>query len=66
MYKIDMKYGNLNRKIYINSIFKHLLASNSAESLFSKFSKGYKILRDSLDVYFSQIFPNISKKSVVS
>ena len=28
MYKIDKKYGNLNSKIYINSNFEHLLASN--------------------------------------
>ena len=50
MYKIDKKYGNLNRKIYINSIFEHLLESNFAESLFLKSSNGNTMLRDSLDV----------------
>ena len=62
MYKIDKKYGNLNRKIYINSNFEHLLASNFAESLFLKFSNGFKILRDPLDVYFSLILPEIFEK----
>ena len=62
MYKIDKKYGNLKRKIYINSIFEYLLALNFTESLFVKFSNGYKILRNSLHVYFSQIFPKISEK----
>ena len=66
MYEVYKKYGNLNRKIYINSIFEQLLTSNFAESLFLKFSNGYKILRDSLDVYFSHIFSKISQKSVVS
>ena len=40
MYKIDKKYGNLNRKIYINSIFEYLLSSNFTKSLFFKFSNG--------------------------
>ena len=31
-----MKYGNLNKKIYIDSNFKHLLESNFTESLFLK------------------------------
>ena len=62
MYKVDKKYGNLYRKIYINSIFEHLLASNFAASLFLKFSNGQKILRDSSDVYFSQSFPKISEE----
>ena len=64
MYKIDKKYGNLNRKTYIDSNFKHLLASNFTESLF--LNNAYKILHDRLDVYFRQIFSKISKKSVVS
>ena len=33
MYKIDKKYGNLNRKIYIDLNLEHLLASNFTESL---------------------------------
>ena len=53
MCKIDKKYRNLNGKIYINSNFEHLLASNFAKSLFP------------LDVYFSQIFPKISEKKVL-
>ena len=31
MYKIDQKYGNLNKKIYIDSNFEHLLASNLSD-----------------------------------
>ena len=53
-------------EIYINSNFKHLLASNFPESLFLKFSNGYKISRDPLDVYFSQFFSKISETNVVS
>ena len=52
----------MNRKIYINSIFEHLSASNFAESLFLKYSNAYKILRDLLHIYFSQIFSKISEK----
>ena len=48
MYKIDKKYGNLNRKIYIDSNFEHLLASNFTESLFLKCSNAYKIFKKSL------------------
>ena len=66
MYKIDKKYGNLNRKIYIDLNLEHLLASNLTKSLFMKFSNAYKILHDISDFYFRQIFFKISKKSVVS
>ena len=52
MYKIDKKYGNLNRKIYIDSNFEHLLARNFTENLFLKCSNAYQILHDCLDVYF--------------
>ena len=62
MYKIDKKYGNLNRKTYIDSNFEHLLASNFTESLFLKCSNASKILHDLLDVYFRQIFSKISGK----
>ena len=62
MYKIDKKYGNLNRKTYIDSNFEHLLASNFNESLFLKCSNAYKILHDLLDAYFRQIFSKISEK----
>ena len=48
MYKIDKKYGNLNRKTYIDSNFEHLLASNFTESLFSNCSNAYKIFKKSL------------------
>ena len=66
MHKIDKKYGNLNRKIYIDSNLEHLLASNVAESLFLKCSNAYQILHDISDFYFRQIFSKISEKSVVS
>ena len=66
MYKIDNKYGNLNRKTYIDLNFEHLLATNFNVSLFSKCSNAYKILHDLLDVYVRQIFSKISDKSVVS
>ena len=56
MYKIDKKYGNLNRKIHIDSNFEHLLARNFTESLFLKCFNAYQILHDLLDVYFRQIF----------
>ena len=62
MYKINKKYGNLNRKTYIDSNFEHLLASNFTKSLFLKCSNAYKILHDLLDAYFRQIFSKISKK----
>ena len=62
MYKVDKKYGNLNRKIYIDYNFEHLLASNFTESLFLKCSNAYKILHDLLDVYFRQIFSKILEK----
>ena len=52
MYKIDKKYGNLNRKIHIDSNFEHLLARNFTESLFLKSPNAYQILYDLLDVYF--------------
>ena len=52
----------MSRKIYINSNFEYLLALHFAKSLFLKFSNGYKILRDPLDVYFIQIFSKISEK----
>ena len=52
MYKIDKKYGNLNRKMYIDSNFEHLLARNFTESLFLKCSNAYQILHDLLDIYF--------------
>ena len=42
MYIIDKKYGNLNRKTYIDSNFEHLWASNFTESLFLKCSNAYK------------------------
>ena len=48
MYEIDKKYGNLNRKTYIDSNFEHLLASNFTESLFLKCSNIYKIFKKSL------------------
>ena len=48
MYKIDKKYGNLNRKTFIDSNFEHLLASNFTESLFLMCSNGYKFLLKSL------------------
>ena len=41
---IRVTYGNLNRKIYIDSNFEHLLASNFTESLFLNSSNVYKIL----------------------
>ena len=41
MFQIDKKYGNLNRKTYIDSNFEHLLASNFTESLFLKCSNAY-------------------------
>ena len=62
MYKIDKKYGNLNRKTYIDSNFENLLASNFTESLFLKCSNAYKILHGLLDAYFRQIFSKISEK----
>ena len=65
MYKIDKKYGNLNRKIYIDSNLEHLLASNLTESLSLKCSNAYKILRDISDVYFRHIFSKISEKKVL-
>ena len=40
MYKIDKKYGNLNRKIYIDLNFEDLLASNFTESLLLKCLNG--------------------------
>ena len=66
MYKIDKKYGNLKRKIYIDSNLEHLLASNFTESLFLKCWNAYKISHDISDSYFRQIFSKISEKSVVS
>ena len=51
MYKIDKKYGNLNRKIYIDSNLEHLLASNFTESLFLKCSNAYKISHDIADFF---------------
>ena len=66
MYKIDKKYGNLNREIYIDSNLEHLLASNFTESLFLNCSNAYKILHDISDFYFRQIFSKISEKSVIS
>ena len=66
MYKIDKKYGNLNRKIYIDLNLEHLLASNITESLFLKCSNAYKILHDISDFNFRQIFSKISEKSVLS
>ena len=57
-----MKYGNLNRKIYIDSNFEHLLARNFTESLFFKRSNAYQILHDLLDAYFRQIFSIYRKK----
>ena len=65
MYKIDKKYGNLNRKIYIDSNLEHLLASNFTDSLFLKCLNAYKILHDISDVYFRQIFSKISDKKVL-
>ena len=62
MYKIDKKYGHLNRKIYIDSNLEHLLASNFTECLFLKCSNAYKILHDISDFYFRQIFPKYRKK----
>ena len=61
MYKIDKKYGNLNRKIYIDSSLEHLLDLNFTASLCLKCSNSYKILHDISDFYFSQIFSKISK-----
>ena len=49
MYKIDKKYGNLNRKIYIDSNLEHLLSSNFTEILFLKCSNGYKGVRQTPD-----------------
>ena len=66
MYKIDKKYGNLNRKIYIDSNLEHLLASHFTVSLFLKCLNAYKISHDISDFYFRQIFQNIGKRSVVS
>ena len=66
MYKIDSKYGNSNRKIYIDLNFEHLLASNFTESLFLNCLNAYKILHYLLNVYFRQIFSKISEKSVIS
>ena len=60
MYKIGQKYGNLNSKIYIDSNFEHLLASNFTEGLFLKCSNPYTILQDLSDVYLRQIFPRMS------
>ena len=50
--QIDEKYGNLNRKIYIDLNLEHLSA--------------YKISHDISDFYFRRIFSKISEKSVVS
>ena len=66
MYKIDKKFGNLNRKIYIDSNLEHLLASKFTESLFLKCSNAYKISDVISDFYFRQIFSKISEKRVVS
>ena len=52
MYEIGKKYGNLNRKIYIDS--------NFTESSFLKCTNPYKILQDLSDVYFRPIFGTIS------
>ena len=61
MYKIDSKYGNLNRKIHIDLNFEHLLASNFTESLFLKCLNAYIILDDLLNVYWAD-FSEISEK----
>ena len=61
MYKIYKKYGNLNRKIYVDSNLEHLLAPNFTESLFLKCLNAYKISHD-----ISDFFQNFGKKSVVS
>ena len=62
MYKIDKKYGNLNRKIYIDANLEHLLAYNFTESLFLKRSNAYKISHHISDFYFRPIFSKISEK----
>ena len=59
-------YGNLNREIYIDLNFEHLLASNFTASLFLKCSNANTILYDLLNVYFRQIFFKILEKSVIS
>ena len=65
MYYIDKKYGNLNRKIYVDSNLEHSLASNFTVSLFLKCSNAYKILHDISDFDFRQIFSKISEKKVL-
>ena len=62
----DKKYRILNKKMYIDSNFQHLLTLNFTESLFLKCSNAYKILHDLLDIYFRQIFSKKSENSVVS
>ena len=62
MYKIDKKYGNLNKKIYIDSNFEHLFTLNLTEILFLKCSNAYEILHDLLGAYFRQIFSQIFEK----
>ena len=62
MYRIDKKYGNLNRKIYIDSNLEHLLASNFTGCLFLKCLNAYKILHDISNFYFRQIFSKISEE----
>ena len=66
MHKIDKKYGNLNRKIDIDSNLEHLLASNFTESLFFKCLHTYKIIHDISDFHFRQIFSKMSEKKVLS
>ena len=52
----------MNRKIYIDSILEHLLASNFTESLFLKCSNVYKILHDISDFYFRRFLAKYRKK----
>ena len=51
--------------LHIDWNCKHLLISNFTESLLLKCSNPYKILQDSSDVYYRQIFPIILKNEVL-
>ena len=57
MYKIDKKYGNFNRKTYIDLNFEHLLASNFTETLFLKCSNVYNIFKKSLCPTYASTAP---------
>ena len=66
MYKIDKEYGNLNRKIYIDSNLEYLWASHFTESLFSSFQMLIKFYTIFQVFILGRFFPKYREKSVVS